>query len=110
MNYLQGLAIGHDWEYERMAELDAAFESYYENYMTELADDYKKGSFKEIDVLMDEVFEKIFDDPIKSLNFGRLVFGIFQYMPDTPAARSLNYLVNDEIETILKQRFNNRSE
>lgn len=110
MNYLQGLAIGHDWEYERMAELDAAFESYYEDYMTELADDYKKGSFNEIDVLMDEVFEKIFDDPIKSLNFGRLVFGIFQYMPDTPAARSLNYLVNDEIETILKQRFNNRSE
>ena len=107
MNYLQGLAIGHDLEYERMAELDAAFESYYEDYMTELADDYKKGSFKEIDVLMDEVFEKILDDPIKSLNFGRLVLGIFQYIP---AARSLNYLVNDEIETILKQRFNNRSE
>ena len=41
-----------------MAELDAAFESYYEYYMNELADDYKKGSFKEIDVLMDEVFEK----------------------------------------------------
>lgn len=101
MNYLQGLAIGHDWEYERMAELDAAFESYYEDYMTKLADDYKKGSFKEIDVLMDEVFEKIFDDPIKSLNFGRLVFGIFQYIPAA---------MNDEIETILKQRFNNRSE
>lgn len=107
MNYLQGLAIGHDWEYERMAELDSAFESYYEDYINEIEDDYKKGSFKEIDALMDEVFEKIFNDPIKSLNFGRLVFGIFQYFP---AEKALNYLVHDEIETIMRQRFNNRSE
>lgn len=90
-----------------MAELDAAFESYYEAYMTELADDYKKGSFDEVDKLMDEVFENIFDDTIKSLNFGRLVFGILQYLPE---AMEINYLVHNEIETILKQRFNNRSE
>lgn len=107
MNYLQGLAIGHDWEYERMTELDAAFEYYYEYYMTELADYYKKGSFDEVDKLMDEVFENIFDDTIKSLNFGRLVFGILQYLPE---AIEINYLVHNEIETILKQRFNNRSE
>lgn len=108
MNYLQGLAIGHDEQYERFEERDAALNQFYEDRIKELDEDYESMKFGKIDIIMDDLFFNIFDDEKTAFNFGRLLFGLFRNTPGS--VTRLNRFLYDEIYGAIETRFNNLGE
>ena len=104
MNYLQGQAIGYDEQYERMSERDAALENFHSNWIQEITSDYRCQSFKMIDEVMDDVLDRIYCDPFKAERFGRIIFGLW-CGHSTELWKELTKMVDDEIEKIVKKKF-----
>ena len=107
MGYLQGLAIGHDWEYEKMQEQDIAFECFYTRKLDDLISDYKNGDDSGVDLFMDDIIDQIYDDLHKSIIFGRLLFCLWSGKFPR-AQQEFDRFLGDEIEKRLKKQFKNR--
>lgn len=97
----------HDKEYEVFSAIsdarEQALDDFVDIYKSNIQVDVRNGHYEEIDDLMEGVFDKIYSDVDKSIQFSRLVFEQFSQLKKGNCA--LYKMIEMAMDAVIEEKF-----